>query len=165
MAKKSRARVGTAGAVLAVSIAGASLDHAAAAGLPLRASAPAHDRALAGLSENLDFKLRRFDKNVQPEGLAAWSAMVDETLLIAQRLGCAPATPATAQRIGQTYAVVLEGDSVVAGSDPDQVLGRLLFMLAHAAPPEGETRTAAALSILDQPLSATLAALPLTSTP
>jgi hypothetical protein len=171
MAKKSRKRIGAAGAVLALAlpVCSAISGGAAAGGLPLRADAStrarASDRALAGLAENLDFKLSRFDQKAPPVGLEAWSAMVDETVLIAGRLGVPAGTPVTAQRLGDVYAVVLEGDSVIAGPNPDLVLGRLLFTLTHAAPDSGKAPAAAALAVLDQPLSATLAALPFTSSP
>jgi len=161
MAKNSRKRIGAAGAVLLghLAILGAFPTTAFAAGLPLRAPpASAPDRALTGLADGLDFKLTR----AATAPLSAWAAMVEETVLIAKRLGWSAETVVSAQRLGNAYAVVLEGESYVAGTDPDLVLGRLLYVLAHDRHIQP---TPAMLTILDQPLSLTLAALPSVSTP
>jgi len=161
MAKNSRKRIGVAGAVLLghLAVLGAIPGAAFAGGLPLRASpAPGPDRALTGLADGIDFKLTR----AATAPLPAWVAMVEETVMVAKRLGWSADTVVTAQRLGDAYAVVLEGESYVAGADPDQVLGRLLYVLAHDHQMQP---TSAMLAILDQPLSATLAALPPVSTP
>ena len=164
MAGNLRKRIGAAGAALA--LAWALSGAAVAAGLPLRAAGPAPDRALAGLAEGLDFKLSRLGHTPgqvsRTDLQRTWSAMVDETLLVARRLGCPVETNVAAHHVGNSYSVILDGDSIIAGADPDRVLGRLLYMLAHAvdvttleiAP------TSASLAVLDQPLSATLATLP-----
>lgn len=161
MAKNSRERIRAAGAVLILALPtfGALAGSATAAGLPLRGGIiPAQERALAGLAEGLDFKLGR----VERAGPTAWAAMVDETLLIARRLGWSGEAVVTPYRFADTYAVVLQGDAFVAGTDADRVLGRLLFVLAHDV---HAASTSAALAVLDQPLSATLKVLPLVSTP
>jgi hypothetical protein len=156
MAKNSREFIAAAGAALLLVTA---LDGVAlAAGLPLRAGPSAPDRVLSGLAEGLAFKLPRIAQSP-----AAWAAMVEETVLVARRLGT-PEVGVTAEHAGDLYAVVIDNDSVIAGADADVVLGRLLYVLAHTPPPDAAP-SAAALAILDQPLSATLAALPSLSSP
>ncbi len=132
---------------------------AKASGLPLRAPCLVIDPAMAGLSEGLYFKLQRLKGNPQAQN-TTWQATVEDALLIAQRLGFPADGPVTAQRINNTYVILLQGEGHITGADPDQVLGRMLYTLAHP----GRTRnaadiTAAALSIVDQPLSVTVAAL------
>lgn len=89
--------------------------------------------------------------------------MVEETVLLARRLGTRDVGVA-AERTGDLYAVVVDHDSIIAGADADLVLGRLLYVLAHTSPRDAAP-SAAALAVLDQPLSATLAALPSLSSP
>lgn len=116
------------------------------------------DRALTGLAEGLAFKLPRI-----AQSSAVWAAMVEETVLVARRLGT-PDVSVAAERAGDLYAVVVDQDTIIGGADADLVLGRLLYVLAHTSP-RGAAPSAAALAILDQPLSATLAALPSLSSP
>lgn len=171
MAKNSRKRIGEAGATLALILVLSGVGAAAAAGLPLRAVGPPPDRALAGLAEGLDFKLNQLGRapgqDTQPEFQQAWSAMVEETLLVARRLGCPAGATVAAHHVGSAYSVILDGDSIISGADPDKVLGRLLFMLAHAVgvSMQESAPTSTSLAVLDQPLSVTLATLPFLPTP
>lgn len=173
MAKNSRKHIGGAGAALALTLvlSGAISGAAAAAGLPLRTAGPTPDRALAGLAEGLEFKLSRLgltpSQGSQIELQRTWSAMVDETLLVARRLGCPSETTVSAHYVGSAYSVILNGDDIISGADPDKVLGRLLYMVAHVAGVSMQeiAPTSSSLGVLDQPLSATLATLPFLSTP
>jgi hypothetical protein len=113
---------------------------------------------LVSLAEGLQFKLPRIAQSP-----AAWAAMVEETVLVAQRLGI-PEAAVSAEYTGDRYTVIVDDDTIIAGADADQVLGRLLFVLAHPRTP-ASSPSAAALAVLDQPLSATLAALPSLSSP
>jgi hypothetical protein len=156
MAKNSRGFIAAAGAALLLASA---LDGAAlAAGLPLRAGPAAPDRVLSGLAEGLTFKLPRL-----AQSSSGWAAMVEETVLVARRLGTSDVGVA-AQRTGELYAVVVDNDTIIVGADADVVLGRLLYVLAHTPSPD-VAPSAAALAVLDQPLSATLAALSSISSP
>ena len=171
MAKNSRKHIGGAGATLALTLVLSGAISAAAAGLPLRAAGPTPDRALAGLAEGLEFKLSRLDRtpgqDSQIERQRTWSAMVDETLLVARRLGCPSETTVSAHYVGSAYSVILNGDDIISGADPDKVLGRLLYMLAHEAGASTQeiAPTSSSLGVIDQPLSVTLATLPFLPTP
>jgi len=127
-----------------------------AGGLPLREGGLAPDRGLVALRQTLDFRLAHLAGGSD----AAWAAMVDDTLLLARRLGFPSDALVTAQRHPGIYVILLQGELMISGADPDRVLGRLLYTLAHdenVAPPS--SRGALALSILDQPMSTTLTAL------
>ncbi len=128
---------------------------AVAGGLPMRPT-EAKDPALAMLAEGLDFKLARLDGGP----IGAWAAAVEEVLLVARRLGFPAESGVTAERVDDSFVVLWDDEGYIAGADPDAVLGRLLYQLAHAGQTPAWQRPAAALAILDQPLSATLAALP-----
>ena len=93
--------------------------------------------------------------------------MVDETLLVARRLGCPAETTVSAHHVGSAYSVILNGDDIISGADPDKVLGRLLYMLAHEAGASTQeiAPTSSSLGVIDQPLSVTLATLPFLPTP
>ncbi len=151
MAKNSRSYLKWApiGAVaLAILSPGAGM----AEGLPLRSHGAVSDRALNVLGENLTFTLARLASSSP-----AWTAAVNEAVLIAARLGFPAEGPITAQRTPEAYVVLLPAEGFIAGADPDRVLGRLIYTMARAADPA--SRSASALTILDQPLSLTLAAL------
>jgi hypothetical protein len=153
MTNNSRSSWATAGVAICLSVSGA----VAAAGLPLRpglAPESRHAQALTGLADGLVFKLAYLDV-----GASNWAAAVEDVLLIARELGFPAQSAVTAQRLNGSFVVLIDGEGYVAGNEPDRVLGRLLYMLAHPTLGEAAQLPAAALAILDQPLSATLVAL------
>ena len=154
MAKNARSKDWiTVGIVVWVSVGGA----VNAGGLPMRpgiATESPHARALTALSAGLTFKLARMDGRA-----GGWRAAVEDVLLIARELGFPAETTVTPQLLGEAFVVMIDGEGYIAGLDPDRVLGRLLYTLAHPASAEVLRRSAAGLAILDQPLSATLATL------
>ncbi len=129
-------------------------DTAAAADLRTqsRTESWASDRALLAIAENVRFKLARSPK---PD-LTAWAGLVNQTVVIAQRLGVARDEPVTASRADGRFIAVVIGRGAVVGNNPDEVLGQLLYFLASS---DESTLRATPIGIADQPMSATLAYL------
>jgi hypothetical protein len=129
---------------------------ALSAGLPLRAGAHGPDHALAVLVEGLDFKLARLLESAPPQGNeAAWVALVDDILLLADNLGFPSRQPVTAHHREDVYMIVLEGVGFIYGYDLDRILGRLLYTLDR----ENAAPAAEVMVVLDQNISTTLTSL------
>ena len=112
----------------------------------------ASDRALLALAENVRFKLAR---SPEPD-LTVWAGLVNQTVVIAQRLGIISNEPVTASRADGRFVAVVTGRGAIVGNDPDEVLGRLLFFLASS---DETTLRATPIGIADQRMTATLAYL------
>jgi hypothetical protein len=136
--------------MLSVVLAGAS--HASEARVDSRTESWASDRALLAIAENLRFKLAR---NAEPD-LTAWAGLVNQTVVIGQRLNVFGDEPVTASRADGRYIAVVAGRGAVVGSDPDEVLGRLLYFLASR---DEVTLRATPVGIAEQRLTDTLAYL------
>lgn len=112
----------------------------------------AADRALLALAENVRFKLAR---PTTPD-LTVWAGLVNQTVVIAQRLGVFSNEPVTASRADGRFIAVVTGRGAIVGNDPDEVLGRLLYFLASS---DETTLRATPIGIADQRITATLAYL------
>ncbi len=134
--------------VVAVGAAGA----AQAASEVLREPPSAAERVLVSFSEHLRLKLAR----TAPVDDSAWANLVNETAFMARRLGIAGDAVISAHRRDGGFVAVVQGRGVVAGRDPDRVLGRLLYVLAED---DRRAAFAAPVAITDQHLTGTLAAL------
>lgn len=122
---------------------------AAAPRTEARTESWASDRALLAIAENVRFKLAR---SAQPD-LTAWAGLVNQTVVIAQRLGVVGEAPVIASRADGRFIAVVTGRGAVIGDDADEVLGRLLYFLASR---DEATLRATPIGIADQRLSTTL---------
>ncbi len=125
-----------------------------AAGLPLRTEAPTTvDRKLEILIESIEFKLAHLIE-VPPRAVPrnTWVALVNDAVMLADHLEFPAEARVQADRIEDTYMITLEGEGFVAGYDPDLVLGRFLYMLAHYEFPS----PARGFDVLDRRMSLTL---------
>ena len=112
----------------------------------------ASDRALLSLAENVRFKLAR---SPEPD-LTVWAGLVNQTVVIGQRLGIVGSEPVTASRADGRFIAVVQGRGAIVGKDPDDVLGRLLYFLASS---DETTLRATPIGIADQRITTTLAYL------